>query len=60
MNTPTITLHTETRRNAPNVTSTLSVFVDIAQAAVDDARAARLHGIATLAFRLWRGDGGAL
>lgn len=68
MNTPKITPHTETRRNAPSVTCTLSVLVDVSQAAIDDARAAGLHGIADeldmirarvawLAIKLWRGEG---
>ncbi len=71
MTTTNITTNTETRWNAPNVTSTLSILVDVAQAAVDDARAAGLYGVAdeldcirarvaTIALRLWRGDGGAL
>lgn len=69
MNTPNIALHTETRRNAPNVTSRLSVLVDVAQAAVDEAEAAELYGIADeldcirarvagIALRLWRAEGG--
>jgi len=69
MTTTRITSYTETRRNAPNVTSTLSILVDVAQAAVDDARAAGLSGVAdeldtirarvaTLALRLWRAEGG--
>ncbi len=68
MNTSQITTQPETRRNAPNVNSTLSNLVDVAQAAVDDARAAGLHGIADeldmirarvawLAIKLWRGEG---
>jgi len=63
------TAHTETRRNAPNVKGTLSNLVDVARAAVDDARAAGLHGVgdeldtvrarvAALALRLWRAEGG--
>jgi len=71
MNTRNITTHTETRRNAPNVKSTLSMLVDVAQDAVDDARAAGLYGIAdeldsvrarvaSIALRLRRGDGGAM
>lgn len=65
MNTPS-TSHA--RRNAPNPSSRLSVLVDVAQAAVDDARAGGLHGIAdeldairarvaTLAHRRWREEG---
>lgn len=57
-------------KNAPNANSALSRLVDVAQAAVDDARAAGLHGIAdeldayrsriaTLALRLWWTEGGA-
>jgi hypothetical protein len=64
-----IATHIATRPNAPNVGSRLSVLVDVAQAAIDDARAAGLHGIAdeldtlrapiaTLALRLWRAEGG--
>lgn len=71
MDTLNIATHTEARRNAPNVNSTLSNLVDVAQAAVDDARAAGLHGIAdeldtvrarvaSIALRMWRGNGGAL
>ncbi len=67
MNTP----HTETRRNAPNVTNRLSILVDVTQGAVDDARATGLHGIAdeldtvrarvaSIALRLWHADRGAL
>ncbi len=68
MTTTNIPTHTETRRNAPNVNSTLSILVDVAQAAVDDARVAGLYPLAdeldsiraraaTIALRLWR-DGG--
>lgn len=56
-------------KNAPNANATLSRLVDAAQAAIDDARAAGLHGIAdeldsvrarvaTLALRLWWTEGG--
>ncbi len=57
--------HINTMRNESSIAAL------VAQAAVDEARAAGLHGIAdeldsirarvaTLALRLWRGDGGAL
>ncbi len=69
MSTANASPHTETRRNAPNVNNRLSIAVDVTQAAVDDARAAGLHGVgdeldtvrarlATLALRLWRAEGG--
>jgi len=69
MDTLNIATHTEARRNAPNVNNRLSILVDVTQAAVDDARATGLHGVAdeldtlrarvaTLAFRLWRVQGG--
>ncbi len=69
MNTPNLTVSIETRRNAPNVNNRLSILVDVAQAAVDDARAAGLYGIAdeldalrariaTLAIRRWWTEGG--
>ncbi len=61
--------HVSTVRNAPNVTSALSIVVDVTQAAVDDARGAGLHDladeldtirerIAGIALRLWRAEGG--
>ncbi len=63
-----IRLPPEAWRNAPNVTSTLSILVDVAPVAVDDARAAGLSGVAdeldtvrarvaTPAFGLWRAEG---
>ncbi len=69
MNTPKITTGTATGRNAPSVNAPLSRLVDVAQAAIDDARAAGLHGIAdeldtvrarvaTLALRRWWTEGG--
>lgn len=69
MNTPKITPHTETRRNAPTVNSRISVVVDVTQAAVDDARAAGLYGVADeldrarrivaeVAINFWRSEGG--
>lgn len=69
MHTQTNTGRTEARRNAPNPSSKLSALVDVAQAAVDDARAVGLHGVADeldtvrarvadIAIRLWRGQGG--
>ncbi len=71
MSTTNASPHSETRRNAPNVTSTLSILVDVAQAAIDDARAAGLSSVAdeldsvrarvaSIALRMWRGNGGAL
>lgn len=65
----TDTIIRETRRNAPNVHSTLSLTVDAVQWAVDEARAAGLHGladeldryrdgIATIALRVWRAEEG--
>jgi len=67
--TSAVTPNTDGGRNAPNVNNRLSIVVDVAQAAIDDARAAGLHGIAdeldtvrarvaTLALRLWRVQGG--
>lgn len=61
--------HRTEQRNAPNITSALSIFVDMAQAAVNDARAAGLYGVADeldcirarvagIALRLWRVQGG--
>jgi len=59
----------ETRRNAPHVTSALSILTDLTQVAVDDARTAGLYGVADeldtmrarvagIALRLWRAEGG--
>jgi hypothetical protein len=56
------------QRNAPNPRSRLSVLVDVATAAVDDAQAAGMHALATelhairtraaeLAIALWRCEG---
>lgn len=67
--TSAVTPNAGSGRNAPNVTNRLSILVDVTQAAVDDARAAGLHGVgdeldsirarvATLALRLWRAEGG--
>ncbi len=64
-------LYLSNTRNAPNVNNRLSSLVDVTQDAVDDARAAGMHSVAdeldcirarvaTIALRLWRGDGGAL
>jgi hypothetical protein len=52
-------------KNAPNTNAALSRLVDVAQATIDEARAAGLHGIAdeldsvrarvaTIALNLWR------
>lgn len=41
------------QRNAPNVTSALSILTDLTQATVDDARAIGMHGVADEAQRLF-------
>ncbi len=68
MNRTDFTTHTPPR-NAPNVNSVLSLTVDAVQWAIDEARAAGLHsiadqldshrdGIAAIAMRTWRNEGG--
>ncbi len=67
--TSAVTPNAGSGRNAPNVTNRLSIVVDVTKVAIDDARAAGLHGIAdeldtvrarvaTLALRLWWTEGG--